>query len=93
MLKGFLFIALHSKLRLQINCNSSYILNFPAFFGLKGILCYLQYCLIMGVEEVHGLTYKLVGLHLHVKELWYEGNFRHWTYMIVSHDSFPSFAD
>ena len=75
MLKEFLFGALYSKIRLQICCNNSNHIEMSCIFGLNRILCYLQCCLIMGVEEVHGLAYKLVALHLHAKELWYEGNF------------------
>ncbi|VDK34545.1 unnamed protein product [Taenia asiatica] len=73
---------LYNDLGVLYACNNDYLIELPCVYGPGRILRYAHYCLIMGLEEANNLTFKLVGLRPHAKEVCYEGLFRYKTYMM-----------
>ncbi|KAL5960729.1 hypothetical protein TSMEX_011535 [Taenia solium] len=68
---------LYNDLSMLYACNNDYLIEWFCVYGPGRLLRYVHYCLTMGLEEANDLTFKLVGLRPHAKEVYYEGLFRY----------------
>lgn len=75
MLERLFIATLHSKFGKIFNYTNDYLIELPCMYGPSRIIRYTHYCPLMGVKEANGLTYKLVGLLSHTREVCYEGIF------------------
>ncbi len=57
-----------------------FLAKYPSTCGPSRILRFVQYCLVMGVEQANGQLSKLIGLRPQVREICYEGSFRYKAY-------------
>lgn len=75
-----IFTALYTESGALFGAPLAYLTTFSATCGPSRILRYVQYCLMLGVEETMGQVEKLIGLRPYVREICYEGSFRYKSY-------------